>query len=108
MSNKVSVLVAGSWGTALATVLADNGHQVLLWSRNEEQVREINEHNRNSRFLQDVELSPLIVATNSLQEAVEGQMRSLWSSLHPECVRLHPTCVPFEKGCFANPCNQRV
>ncbi|MDD9267623.1 NAD(P)H-dependent glycerol-3-phosphate dehydrogenase [Paenibacillus sp. GCM10023248] len=72
MSSKVSVLVAGSWGTALATVLADNGKQVLLWSRNEEQVREINEKHRNSRFLPDVDLSPLIVATTSLQEAVEG------------------------------------
>ncbi|MEC0226967.1 NAD(P)H-dependent glycerol-3-phosphate dehydrogenase [Paenibacillus alba] len=71
MSNKVSVLVAGSWGTALASVLADNGKQVLLWSRNEEQVQEINAKHTNHRFLQDVELSPLIVATHSLQEAVE-------------------------------------
>ncbi|NQX64906.1 NAD(P)H-dependent glycerol-3-phosphate dehydrogenase [Paenibacillus alba] len=71
MSNKVSVLVAGSWGTALASVLADNGKQVLLWSRNEEQVQEINTKHTNHRFLQDVELSPLIVATHSLQEAVE-------------------------------------
>ncbi|WP_079409649.1 NAD(P)H-dependent glycerol-3-phosphate dehydrogenase [Paenibacillus ferrarius] len=70
MSNKVSVLVAGSWGTALASVLADNGKQVLLWSRNEEQVKEINAKHTNHRFLQDVELSPLIVATHSLQEAV--------------------------------------
>ncbi|TXK76577.1 NAD(P)H-dependent glycerol-3-phosphate dehydrogenase [Paenibacillus sp. N3.4] len=71
MSNKVSVLVAGSWGTALASVLADNGKEVLLWSRNEDQVKEINESHINSRFLPDIELSPLIVATNSLQEAVE-------------------------------------
>ncbi|NEW06094.1 NAD(P)H-dependent glycerol-3-phosphate dehydrogenase [Paenibacillus sp. SYP-B3998] len=71
MSNKVSVLVAGSWGTALASVLADNGKQVLLWSRNEQQVKEINEHHQNTRFLGDIELSPLIVATSSLQEAVE-------------------------------------
>nr|WP_283214793.1 NAD(P)H-dependent glycerol-3-phosphate dehydrogenase [Paenibacillus sp. HWE-109] len=71
LTNKVSVLVAGSWGTALASVLADNGKQVLLWSRNEEQVKEINEKHSNSRFLPNFELSPLIVATNSLQEAVE-------------------------------------
>ncbi|MFC5448071.1 NAD(P)H-dependent glycerol-3-phosphate dehydrogenase [Paenibacillus aestuarii] len=71
MSNKVSVLVAGSWGTALASVLADNGKKVLLWSRNEQQVQEINQQHTNARFLPGVELSPLIVATNSLQEAVE-------------------------------------
>ncbi|UJF36363.1 NAD(P)H-dependent glycerol-3-phosphate dehydrogenase [Paenibacillus hexagrammi] len=69
--NKVAVLVAGSWGTALASVLADNGREVLLWSRNEEQVKEINEEHRNRRFLNDVELSPLITATSSLQQAVE-------------------------------------
>lgn len=112
MSNKVSVLVAGSWGTALATVLADNGHQVLLWSRNEEQVREINEHNRNSRFLQDVELSPLIVATHSLQEAVEGAeaiimvvpssgMREVASNMRPylnkDALLIHAT-KGFETG----------
>ena len=71
MTQKVSVLVAGSWGTALASVLADNGKEVLLWSRNEEQVVEINEKHTNSRFLGDVALSPSIIATNSLQDAVQ-------------------------------------
>ncbi|CAH1197253.1 Glycerol-3-phosphate dehydrogenase [NAD(P)+] [Paenibacillus allorhizoplanae] len=71
MTHKVSVLVAGSWGTALASVLADNGKEVLLWSRNEEQVVEINEKHTNSRFLKDISLSPSIIATHSLQEAVQ-------------------------------------
>jgi glycerol-3-phosphate dehydrogenase (NAD(P)+) len=72
LSNKVAVLVAGSWGTALATVLADNGKDVWLWSRNEEQVKEINTVHRNSRFLEDIELSPHIRATSSMQEALDG------------------------------------
>jgi glycerol-3-phosphate dehydrogenase (NAD(P)+) len=71
VTQKVSVLVAGSWGTALASVLAENGKEVLLWSRNEEQVLEINEKHTNSRFLGDVSLSPSILATNSLQDAVQ-------------------------------------
>lgn len=71
MTHKVSVLVAGSWGTALASVLADNGKEVLLWSRNEEQVVEINEKHTNSRFLKDISLSPSIIATHSLLEAVQ-------------------------------------
>lgn len=72
MSKHISVLVAGSWGTALASVLADNGRRVVLWSRNEEQVREINQSHTNSRFLGDAALSPGIQATSSLQYAVEG------------------------------------
>jgi glycerol-3-phosphate dehydrogenase (NAD(P)+) len=70
LSNKVAVLVAGSWGTALASVLADNGKNVWLWSRNKEQVREINQDHRNSRFLGEMELSPQIRATDSIEEAL--------------------------------------
>lgn len=67
---KTSVLVAGSWGTALATVLASNGHEVLLWSKRESQVEEINRDHRNSRFLKDAVLSKQIRATTSIEEAV--------------------------------------
>lgn len=38
-----AVLGAGSWGTALAMVLADNGHEVRIWSHNPAQVAAINE-----------------------------------------------------------------
>ncbi|MEB3102809.1 NAD(P)H-dependent glycerol-3-phosphate dehydrogenase [Ferviditalea candida] len=69
---KVSVLVAGSWGTALATVLADNDMDVTLWSRSRHQVEEINSLHRNSRFSQDIQLPPNIRATDSLEEAVIG------------------------------------
>jgi glycerol-3-phosphate dehydrogenase (NAD(P)+) len=70
MPGKVAVLVAGSWGTAIASVLAENKLDVLLWSRNEEQVAEINRDHRNHRFLGDIELSPLIRATTSMEEAL--------------------------------------
>lgn len=69
---KVSVLVAGSWGTALAAVLADNDTDVMLWSRNRSQVEEINRMHRNSRFSQDTPLPSNISATESLEEAVYG------------------------------------
>lgn len=71
-TKKAAVLVAGSWGTALASVLADNGFDVMLWSRHPEQAEEINTKHRNSRFLKDAELSERIRATVSMEEAVTG------------------------------------
>lgn len=50
MSNKAAVLVAGSWGTALASVLADKDMEVALWTRSEAQQDEINTKHRNERF----------------------------------------------------------
>ena len=38
---KVSVIGAGSWGTALAMLLAGNGHDTILWSHREEQAAEL-------------------------------------------------------------------
>lgn len=70
MANHIAVLVAGSWGTALAQVLTDNGHQVLLWSRNEAQVHEINDMHHNHRFLPDTILSSNLKATSSIAQAV--------------------------------------
>lgn len=69
---KAAVLVAGSWGTALASVLADNGHEVWLWTRHPEQAEEINTLHTNSHFLKDTVLSKEIKATTSMEEAVTG------------------------------------
>ena len=43
----VSVLGAGSWGTAFSIVLADAGNDVTLWARREELCRSINERRQN-------------------------------------------------------------
>lgn len=67
---KVAVLVAGSWGTALASVLADNNLNVVLWSRNQEQVKEMNTYHTNHKYLSDAVLPIGLVATTSMQEAV--------------------------------------
>ncbi|WP_433946420.1 NAD(P)H-dependent glycerol-3-phosphate dehydrogenase [Paenibacillus sp. SN-8-1] len=72
MLSKAAVLVAGSWGTALASVLADKGIQVSLWTRNEKQMNEINQEHKNERFLPGVSLSANIHATTDMREAVSG------------------------------------
>ncbi|RCX23242.1 glycerol-3-phosphate dehydrogenase (NAD(P)+) [Fontibacillus phaseoli] len=72
MSEKAAVLVAGSWGTALASVLADKDMDVAVWTRNEAQRDEINGLHRNERYLPGVELSPNLYATTDMEEAVSG------------------------------------
>ncbi len=66
----VAVIGTGSWGTALAAVLALNGHDVRLWARREEVARAINERHRNPDYLTDADLPERITATSSAGEAV--------------------------------------
>ncbi len=62
----------GSWGTAFATVLADAGSQVTLWTRSEEIAADINQFHRNSRYHPDVDLPESIIATTDPQLALES------------------------------------
>ena len=57
------VLGAGSWGTALAQLLAANGHVVTLWLRDADQAAAINESRENSAYLPDAVLHDRITAT---------------------------------------------
>jgi glycerol-3-phosphate dehydrogenase (NAD(P)+) len=68
---RISVIGAGSWGTALAHQLARRGHEVRLWAREEEVVRGINGSHRNPLFLDDLDLEPAVVADGDL-ESVGG------------------------------------
>ncbi|MBD8070262.1 NAD(P)H-dependent glycerol-3-phosphate dehydrogenase [Bacillus sp. PS06] len=72
MNQQVVIIGAGSWGTALALVLADNGHEVRLWGHNKEQITEINQLHTNSKYLPDVELPASIVGYSDLKSALEG------------------------------------
>lgn len=69
---RVAVIGAGSWGTALAMVLADNGHEVRLWSHNPGQIEEINSQHTNKRYLPEVRLQDNIVGFSSLEEVLNG------------------------------------
>ena len=69
---RVAVIGAGSWGTALALVLAEAGHEVMLWARTPEVARAINEEHRNPRYLSDYRLPSAIRATAEYATACDG------------------------------------
>jgi glycerol-3-phosphate dehydrogenase (NAD(P)+) len=68
---KISLLGSGQWGTALAQVLVDGGHEVLLWGRNAEVAQEINSSHRNSAYLGPHLLPENLYATSNIDEAFD-------------------------------------
>jgi glycerol-3-phosphate dehydrogenase (NAD(P)+) len=67
-----TVLGAGSWGTALSSVLASKGYAVTLWGRDQAVVDAVVTRHENPRYLPGVELPPSLGATTSLAKALEG------------------------------------
>ncbi len=69
----VSVIGAGSWGTALSVVLDKNGHNVCVWSILEDEIAMLREKREHVDKLPGVTLSEDIVFTTDLKEAVKGK-----------------------------------
>lgn len=68
---KITVLGAGSWGTALAMVLANNNHDCLLWSHRENQAAEINIDHTNKKYLPETVLPSNLKATSNFETAIK-------------------------------------
>jgi glycerol-3-phosphate dehydrogenase (NAD(P)+) len=69
MTVSISVLGAGSWGTALAILAARNGCQTLLWGHNPEHVRRLQYDRENQRYLPHFALPDNLSVTADLAEA---------------------------------------
>ncbi|SLM27640.1 Glycerol-3-phosphate dehydrogenase (NAD(P)+) [Desulfamplus magnetovallimortis] len=67
---KIGVIGAGSWGTALANLLADKGYHVDLWAYEKEVVEDIIKQRENRLFLPDISLSENIFPSDSLKSVV--------------------------------------
>ncbi|MCI5952196.1 MAG: NAD(P)H-dependent glycerol-3-phosphate dehydrogenase [Anaerostipes sp.] len=68
----ITVLGAGSWGTALSVVLAQNGHQVMLWSHREEEAKRMQEEREQASKLPGVLLPENITVTGNMEAALKG------------------------------------
>jgi len=70
--NKISIIGAGSFGTAMAVVLGHAGHNVSIWAREPEVVKGINETGRNPEYISDVDLPKSVEANSSLKGTLEN------------------------------------
>lgn len=70
---KISVIGAGSWGTAISKLLSTNGHEVTVWSIMEDEVRMLQEEREHKSKLPGVKLPESIVFTTDLEAAIKGR-----------------------------------
>ena len=68
----VAVLGGGSFGTAIATILGQNGHTTRLWVRDPETAAAINKDRENPRYLPGAELPDEVLASEDLGEVLRG------------------------------------
>ena len=73
MNEKIAVLGAGAWGTAIGKVIAEKGNDVIIWSYEKTTRDCINNDRENIQFLPDVKLPETLKATSDIEEAAEGK-----------------------------------
>jgi len=66
----ICILGEGAWGTAVSTVLANNGYMVQLWCHDPEVAEDIKKSRVNKRYMPDIELSKTIIPTDHIEEAI--------------------------------------
>lgn len=94
---KLGIIGAGAWGTALAVVARKAGRDAVLWAFEPEVVAAINGQHRNPFFLPDVALDREIAATGDLALAANADLIFLVvpaQFLRPVCLRLAPLLAP--------------
>lgn len=70
---KISVIGAGSWGTAISKLLSTNGHEVTVWSIMEDEIRMLQEEREHKSKLPGVKLPENIEFTTDLEASVKGR-----------------------------------
>ena len=71
-AEKIAVVGAGSWGTALATLLARHGHTTVLWGRDAAVIEAIDQRHENPRYLPGIPLPESLRASTDLAATVAG------------------------------------
>ena len=77
---KISVMGTGSWGTALAILLHNNGHQVMLWSAHPEKAISLNETREDPKKLPGIKIPEGIVITGDEKAALDSPDVAVFAS----------------------------
>ena len=72
--DRIAILGAGSWGTALAILWAKEGTPVLLWGRSESHVARLDQSRENSDYLPGAKFPPSLFVTSSLEECASASL----------------------------------
>ena len=94
---KIGVLGAGSWGTALAITLANNGHEVMLWSALESEITLLRTHREHVDRLPGVKLPESIILTSDLEEACKEKDLIVFSVASPYVRSTAKQCAAYMK-----------
>ena len=69
---RAAVIGGGSWGTALASVLGNNGHDTVVWARDESVARALTERHENPKYLPGMRLPDRVTGSHDLHQALAG------------------------------------
>ena len=71
---KITIIGAGSWGTALAILLGEKDYNVHLWTRREELAEEINKTKENRQYLKCIKIHKTVIASHSMEDVSNSDM----------------------------------
>jgi len=98
LTGRIAVLGGGSWGTALANVLAANGADVRMWARDPAVATQIDIESRNDKYLPGVELPSSLEASSELEPVLDGASMVLYVSPSQAIRKVLTSARPFLVG----------
>ena len=95
---KIAVIGSGSWGTAVAVLLAGKGNDVYLWSWQQEETDRLNRDRENCEFLPGIKFPENIICTHNMEECADGAELIVTAAPSPATRTTAKQLSPFVKN----------